>query len=224
MAGELATSGPGTGKTVYCLVFQGNTGKVWNTGTNLFETYTNVNYANYTISLVEQGGSNIYVGNFPAAIAAGVYGILAKQQLTGSPLQSDPNIGNEDFQWNGTAPSAISDTATSGLLAGTFPTEIARSFAVKPFNFKLVSSADHLSNFTSGVVSGQISRDGGAFGPLQSGNILEIGLGHYSLPNGLTSGDLNARTISLVFTAVGISGFSADQRDFVFITQRNSGV
>lgn len=222
MAGELETIGSGTGNTIYVLIFQTSTGKVWNG--SAFETFTPANFANYPVSLVEQVGSNIYIGNMPAAIPAGTYGVVVCKQLTGSPLQTDTKIGNGNLEWNGSAPAPLSDTATSGYLGGFWPAEITRRFAFKPFNFKLVSSVDHLTNFVSGVVSGQISRDGGAFGPLQSGAVTEIGFGHYTLLNGLTSGDLDARAISLMFTAVGVSGGSADQRDFTFITQRNSGL
>ncbi len=43
------------------------------------------------------------------------------------------------------------------------------------------------------------------------------------MPQMLTSGDLNANTVALVFTANGISGGTADQRDFAYILQRVSG-
>jgi hypothetical protein len=92
---------------------------------------------------------------------------------------------------------------------------------VTNFPFKMVSSLDHVTPFVSGVVSGQISKDGGAFGPLASGIINEIGLGWYRTT--LVSGDLLCNTAALSFSAVGISGGTADQRDFSLVLQRTSG-
>lgn len=223
MAGELESIGPGTASTVYCLIFQTSTGKIWN-GT-AFETYTNANYANYPVSLTEQGSSNIYIGNFPAAIPAGTYGVVVVKQLAGSPAQTDQKIGNGNIEWNGTAPAPLSDTATSGFLGQFAPIKIARGTAIPNFLFKMVGSTDHLSPLLSGIISGQISRDGGAFGGLQSGlavaGYTEIGLGWYKV--NLTSGDLLANTAALIFTGVGVSGGTADQRDFSLILQRTSG-
>jgi hypothetical protein len=128
-----------------------------------------------------------------------------------------------DLEWNGTYVTPLSDLATSGQLGQIGPLRIARGTMLQNFQFKLVSSADHLTAFTSGVVSGQIARDGGTtFGPLQSGSFFEIGLGWYGL-SALTSGDLLANTAALVITANGISGGTSDQRDFAFVLQRTSG-
>ena len=71
------------------------------------------------------------------------------------------------------------------------------------------------------MVSGQIARDGGAFGALQSGTVTERGLGFFDCT--LTSGDLLANTVKLVFTAVGVSGGAADPVPFGAVLQRSSG-
>ncbi len=116
----------------------------------------------------------------------------------------------------------LNDLATSGQLSLVSPVKIFRGEQILKFPFKLVSSIDHATSFTSGVCSGQISRDGGTFGALQSGAFSEVGLGWYYV-QALTSGDLLANTASLVFTANGISGGTSDQRDFGFILQKSSG-
>ncbi len=208
--------------TCYFLV-RNRIGQVWNTSALAFQTYVTATYANYTISLTEQGtASSYFAGNFPTAITAGVYSVTAKQQIGGSPAESDPTIAVGDLQWNGTVTLPLSDLASSGQIGQIGPVRIARGVQLLNFPFKLVSSADHSTPFTSGVVSGQISRDGAAFGALQSGAYTEIGLGWYSL-QALTSGDLNANTVALTLSANGISGGQADQRDFALITQRVSG-
>lgn len=222
MAAEIQAPGPGTGRTLYSVI-RNRIGQIWNTsgGTGAFESYNNTFYTDYAISLSEQGGNNYYVGTFPPAITPGLYNISAHQQLGGSPAQTDPRVATGTEQWNGSVLLPLSDLATSGQLGQIAPIRLARGVAVSGFPFKLVSSADHVTNFVSGVVSGQISRDGGSFGALQSGAFTEIGLGWYR--TNLTSGDLLANQVALIFTANGVSGGQADQRDFALLLQRTSG-
>ena len=147
--------------------------------------------------------------------------MVGKQQLAGTPAQTDPTIGVGDYNWNGSQVVPLSDLATSGQIGQIAPLKIYRGQQILNFPFRMVSSADHVTPFVSGVVSGQISRDGGAFGVLQSGAISEIGLGFYKTT--LTSGDLTANTVALTFSANGISGGTADTRDFSMVLQRSSG-
>lgn len=214
MAGEIQASFQ-AGKTCYFLV-RSRTAQIWNGSS--FEAYTAGNYATYPISLVEQGtASAFYVGTFPATITPGVYSIVAKQQISGTPAETDPTIAVGDYQWNGSVTVPLSDLATSGQLGQLVPLRPARGVMILNFGFKMVSAADHITPLISGVISGQIARDGGAFGPLQSGAFTETGLGWYNL-QALTSGDLLANTAKLVFTGAG-----ADQRDFFLLMQRTSG-
>lgn len=207
--------------SVYVLI-RNRISQIWNTNSLAFENYLTANYSNYAISLTEQGtASAFFAGTFPATIPPGVYGITAKNQVGGSPAESDTTLGIENYQWNGSVTLPLSDLATSGQLGQVGPVKIYRGQMIQNFPFKLVSAADHVTPFISGIVSGQISRDGGAFGGLQSGNVTEIGLGWYSV--NLTSGDLLANTAAVLFNGVGVSGGQSDQRDFGLILQRVSG-
>lgn len=221
MAGEIQAS-YSSGRTVYALIRNRN-GLVWNG--SAFEAYATANIATYAVSLTEQGSaSGFYSGAFPTGITTpGVYSIVCKHQSGGSVAETDATVALGDIQWDGAATLPLADLATSGQVARFSPMRIARGTMIQNFPFKLVSAADHITPFTSGVISGQISRDGAAFGVLQSGAFTEIGKGWFSL-QAFTSGDLLANTIAVVFTANGISGGVADQRDFSFITQRTSGV
>jgi len=218
------------GQIAYFIVLNRN-GQAWSLSggsAGAFENYSSADYMNYAISATQQGTGKIYEGNFPAAIVAGIYSIVAFNQLGGSPGESDQTIAGGDFQWNGTVPLPLSDLATSGLVSQIGPIRLARGSQILNFPFKLVSSVDHITPFTSGLISGQISRDGGSFTSLQSGTnsgsvgYTEIGKGWYSL-NGLTSGDLLANTVALTFSATGISGGVSDQRDFGIVLQKTSG-
>lgn len=221
MAGELVISFAPS-RTVYFLIFN-RSGQIWNTSSSAFEAYATANLASYKIAGTQQGtSSSFYLGTFPTAISAGVYGIAAKLQIAGSEAETDPTIGVEDFHWNGSATFPLSDIPVSGFIGQHLPIRIARGTQILNFPVHLVSAADHVTSFTSGVVSGQIARDAGSFGALQSGAFTEIGLGWYNL-QALTSGDLLANTIKLNFTAAGISGGTSDPRNYSLILQRVSG-
>lgn len=224
MAGELQFNGPATGATCYCLI-RDRIGRIWSTsgGTGGFDTYgvAGYDYGDYAIDATEQGSSNYYTADVPAAVPAGVYAISAHQQTGASPAQTDRAVGAGDLQWNGTVTLPLSDLATSGQLGLVAPVRLARGVAISGFPLYLKSAADHVTPFTSGVVSGQISRDGGSFGALQSGVFTEVGLGFYKV--NLTSGDLNATTAALLFTANGVSGGASDPLPIGLVLQKVSG-
>lgn len=221
MAGEVQITFA-TGQTLGFLV-RNQSAQIWNTsGAGAFEAYLTANYASYFVAMTEQGtASAYYAGTFPSAIGPGTYNLTAKRQAGGSPLETDQSVGVGEINWDGTNVIPLSSLANSGQIGQFAPLQIARGRQILNFPFKLVSDADNKTPFLSGSVSGQISRDGGAFGALQSGLVTEVGKGHYRVT--LTSGDLNANTCSLLFTANGVSGGQAAQRDFVFILQRVSG-
>ena len=221
MASELQLSFR-SGATVYFLI-RNRAGQIWNGGS--FEAYATANYSTYDVAASEQGtASSYYVADFPTLITTpGVYSVVAKQQIGGSPAETDPTIGSEDIDWGGSSAIGIHDIPNSGHIGNFLPMRLFRGQMIRNFQFKLVSASDHVTSFTSGVLSGQICRDGGLFGALQSGAFTELGLGHYAL-QALTSGDLNCNTASLVITGQRISGGGAcDQRDFTFILNRVSG-
>lgn len=176
---------------------------------------------NTSIAALEQGATGYYTASFPA-VAAGAYNVRARQQIGGSAADSDPVVAVGDLQWDGANVLPLANLATSGQVSQIGPIRLARGTMIRNFSLYLKSSADHVTPFTSGVVSGQIARDGGAFGPLQSGALLEQGLGFYSL-QALTSGDLLANTVSLLFTANGVSGGSSDPLPMSVVLQRTSG-
>ncbi len=221
MANEIQFNFKADGSTYF--VVRNRIGQIWNTASSAFENYVTATYTDYDIAATEQGtSSGYYAGTFPSAIVPGIYSITAKEQLGGSPAETDPTIAAGDFQWSGTTTLPLSDLATSGQVGQFAPIRLARGEMVLQFPFKLVSAADHVTPFTSGICSGQISRDGGNFGALQSGAFSEKGLGFYTV-QALTSGDLNCNTVALTFTANGISGGTSDSRDYVMVLQRTSG-
>lgn len=221
MANEVQFRGPGTGRTCYYTIHN-TSGLVWNTSgsTGAYEAFASGNWASYSTSVTEQGVSNFYMGNIPTAVPAGVLSIDARQQLGGSPAQTDPGVAAGDIQWNGSLVVPLSNLTTSGQLAGFMPVKLARGIAVSGFSIYLKSSADHITPFVSGTVSGQISKNGGTFGALQSGGMVnEVGLGFYAV--NFTSGDLNAETIALLFTATGMSGVgTSDPLPLSILTQK----
>ncbi len=221
MAGEIQAQWA-AGRTLYAIVWN-SVGLVWNTSTLAFESFAGGSYANYTIQMVAQGTTlGFYTGTFPPQIIPGVYSIVVYNQLGGSPAEGDPPVAEGNEEWSGTVTLPLSNLATSGQLGQAIPIKLARSWAVDNFPIYLKSASDHITPMTSGIVSGQIIRNpssGSVFGPLQSGEFWEVGQGYYTLRS-LTSGDLNANTVALLFTATGISGGTSDPLPITLILQR----
>lgn len=96
MAGIISHSGQ-SGLTTYAVI-RNSSGEVWNGST--FETFTAANWSTYDVSLVEQGNSGYYKGNFPSGISAGVYSITLH---SGSVTHGDDVIGSDsEYIWTGT--------------------------------------------------------------------------------------------------------------------------
>lgn len=211
------------GKTLYAVIYNQTSGMPWSTsGAGGFSAFVSGAWPEYAISLTEQGVSSFYAGNMPSAIPAGLYSVQAREQIGGGALQTDPPVGDGNVNWDGSKMVPISDLVTSGQLSEFYPTRLARGEMIQNFPINLVSSLDHSTPITSGTISGQISRDGGSFGPLQSGAFTEIGLGWYKL-QALTSGDLLANTVALHFTAFKSGGGNSDPLNMSIVLQRTSG-
>ena len=224
MSSEVRVRGSATGQTLYFRIL-GSGSAVWSTsgGTGGFEAYNSLDWADYAVSLTEQGSTAIYQGNFPAAVPAGVFDIDARRQIGASPATTDVTVATGSEEWNGTKTVPLSDLATSGQLSQLVPIKLARSYQIKDWSIYLRSSADHVTPFTSGVISGQIQRDNSTtWQPLQSGAFTEAGQGYYVL-QALTSGDLDANSVRLLFTGTGVSGGTADPLPQAAILQRISG-
>lgn len=222
MAGEIQFRGP-TGTTCYTQVRNPTSGYIWNG--SAFELYSanSGNQATYPVAATEQGTGSVFVANFPSTILPGVYNVVARQKLTAAFLESDPVIAGGALQWNGSIVPPISDLSTSGQIGRALPIKLARGQMIQNFPLYFKSAVDHITPLTSGVISGQISRDNNNFTALQSGAFVERGLGWYEL-QAFTSGDLDASTVKAHFTAVGMSGGNADPVPLGFILQRSSGL
>lgn len=220
MANEVQFRGPGAGAQCYFTIHNQTSGMIWNTsgGTGAYEGFNSGNWSVYAISASEQGLSNFFVGNIPAAVPAGVLSIDVRQSVTGGELQTDPGVAAGDIQWNGSTVVPLSNLATSGQLASFMPVQLARGQAVSGFPLYFKSSLDHVTPLVSGVCSGSVSKNGGLFGPLQSGIFNEIGLGAYTV--GLTSGDVNAESLMFLFTATNVSGPVSDPLPIAILTMK----
>lgn len=224
MSAEIqATFTPGA--VLYNLIYAPQSGAmVWNTALSGFQDYADGSYSGYPLSMTGQGSTSLYTANMPTPIPAGVYNVVAKRQLAATPAVTDPTVAQGELQWGGSSIGviALSDLATSGQLSQFLPTRMARGQMVRNFTIYLKSSADHISPLLSGIVSGQIIRNSGTFGPLQSGVFAELGNGFYNLM-ALTSGDLDADTVTLLFTGVSVSGPQSDPLPMSLVMQKISG-
>lgn len=89
-----------TGRVSYVLI-RNAVGQIYN-GVGL-ETYLTANYATYDVAATEEGtASGLYVADMPA-LPAGLYNIVAKERIGGSPAESDPTVGLGEIEWDGSA-------------------------------------------------------------------------------------------------------------------------
>lgn len=74
-------------------------GGIYNGST--FEAYNSDRWGFYNVPLARYGSGPIYAGDFPASLATGVYVIVFYEQLTGTPLETDPPAGSTAAAWDG---------------------------------------------------------------------------------------------------------------------------
>ncbi len=111
MPGEIQLAYGETGKTLYAVI-RSTTGTVWN-GTS-FGPYSAPSWSTYAVSMVEQGASGYYVGDFPS-IASGVYFLEVRERAGATPAVTDQRAGTGTLQWDGTAIVPLSSRlATAG--------------------------------------------------------------------------------------------------------------
>ena len=116
-----------TGATLYALLFN-TSGQVRDVDTPEWETFVDASYGTYDIAMAEEGiASGIYTANMAASISAGVYNIVVRKRVGGSPAVSDPVVGDGQIHWDGTnevpigsnVVSILADTGTDGVLVAT---------------------------------------------------------------------------------------------------------
>jgi len=123
--------------------------------------------------------------------------------------QTARDIGASVLLSSGTGTGQLSLTLGKIDIAGDF--RIRKNTALAAFPFRMTDSADHVTAKTGLSVTGQVSKDGGAFANLTN-SVVEIGSGWYKVD--LAAADVNADTVALKFTATG-----ADQLDITIATQ-----
>jgi hypothetical protein len=76
----------------------------FNSLTNLFENFNAGQWNNYVVATAEDGTTSTYFGSFPfGVIAEGVYNVVGRQRVGGSPAQSDLPVASGTIEWNGSA-------------------------------------------------------------------------------------------------------------------------
>lgn len=97
------------GDTLYAVIFN-SAGNVYSVSGDIFEAWNNANILQYAISMSEQGSSGIFMANFPTApgVVAGLYSVIAKRQIGGSPAVADPGAGAGNIDWLGSKDFSLS--------------------------------------------------------------------------------------------------------------------
>lgn len=131
-----------TGKTVYFLL-RNTVSQIWNG--SAFEDYLTANFANYPIAGTEQGAASAYYTGDMPAVSPGVYYVVAKERIGGSPAESDISIGWGQVEWTGVAILPLAGVPISGSLSGQI-VSVASGTTV------LASGSIYRSTYASGVV------------------------------------------------------------------------
>lgn len=105
------------GSNCYALV-RNAAGLIWNNGDGDFAVYQTADYGDYAAAFTatEQGtSSGYYVTSFPDSAGitvGGLYEIVAKRRVGGSPAETDPTVAVGELQWSGTALLPLSGVIT----------------------------------------------------------------------------------------------------------------
>ena len=91
------------GMTCYAMVLN-SAGKFWDTVTETFVSFDTNSYSDYLITMLEQGSTGIYLGDFPVTItSSGTYEYFIKRQSDASPAQDDPIVNTGKLDWTGSS-------------------------------------------------------------------------------------------------------------------------
>src|SRR6185369_1202082 len=102
MAKEIQALAP-AGSNVYAQIVRQSDGKFWNPA-GAFEAYATANISSYALAMVQAGtASGFYTADFPTAIAAGKYSVVARIRAGGAPAEADAVIAAGEIQWTGLA-------------------------------------------------------------------------------------------------------------------------
>lgn len=104
-------SGVSPSGTLYARI-KNSSGLWWNGSS--FEVYSSANYANYIITMTEEGNSGEYTADFPTAITgSGTYPYRVHRTLS-TPAEGDPVVNTGSVDWTGSASVGSSTGAMTG--------------------------------------------------------------------------------------------------------------
>ena len=109
MSKELTYQALTTG--VFYVVIRGIAAKPWRFDSNVFENWTDGNFANYAVPMTQEGTSGLYYADMPALMPANPgYTIVVYKQLGGSPAISDTVAGEGVVPWSGASTATVTAT------------------------------------------------------------------------------------------------------------------
>lgn len=92
-----------SGSSIYAII-RNSSNQIWQPTTSTFVTEVDGDFANYPISLTEQGATGFFSADFPTAITeSGVY-LIAIYKGAGS--EADPFVSGGTINWNGSGESS----------------------------------------------------------------------------------------------------------------------
>lgn len=158
MSGELKiVSSPGF--TVYAHILN-TSANIWNG--SAFETYSVANYVTYGISLMEQGGSGVYIGDFPILITtADKYEVIYYIRSGAVEAEGDSIAGTGTIDRTGTTTVTVSSSASPGMSFLVMQEEL--SDRLSAYDYTVSSDAKRLKRWLNMAVQDITSRQNWPF-------------------------------------------------------------
>lgn len=140
-----------TGNNLYAVIQDPATGKVWNTGTNLFETFNGSHWSNYAIPLTERANTGYYSAAYPSQITIPTSEALYLR-AGGSPALGDAPITLGNSQGSNIAAISGSMAAAKNASAAA-GTEVQGAAATGTLSTTQMST--NLANTLAGAYVGR---------------------------------------------------------------------
>lgn len=154
-----------SGKTVYGVIWDSSTGKIWRRDANIWEVFTSVNWANYAIPITELGlggglGTGHYLVAYPTQIDLTTIIPTEQifQQVGGSPSQPTTG-GGGDYIIGGGKSQGVNVSAIAGNLAATLNMSAAAGSEVRgAATAGTLSTAQMTTNLSAVLIGAYIGR------------------------------------------------------------------
>lgn len=85
--------------SIYAIIYKN--GELWNSNSQVLESFNSSNWLDYKIDLIEQGMTGVYTVDIPTSLPSGSYFVIYRESLSSAYEESDRWVALEQFDWDG---------------------------------------------------------------------------------------------------------------------------